>query len=402
MSENIFETLVDCLVDSCKILFRHSKNTLGLNTLDFDKLFKEIEICNKSKEFPKLDNTSSSEYIKTYTFKTPIGIKLSAFKEHSEEISCFLNVDESDLRFSRDKNKIYIKVILKKPTCVYDAIKHKRNDFKIPIGYSLETTKLVLWDFTASTNAHCYIAGSSGGGKSVMLRVILSHLVNSKSKRDVEFSIINTKRVDLKDFKNAKHTVNYMTGIDGVEDFLENEVDEMERRYKLLEKYDCDDLAEYREKVGKIPYRLIVVEEISSYKGNKAYQRSIEILASQGRGAGMLLLLITQLPSHEIMPNTIKCNINTTLGLKTKDSIRSEIIAGSDSGLENLKGNGHAKIFDGYNAGEEIQGLFISKEAMKDIIAANSKQNKRTTVAGTTTVLDDNKFPGMEVLSSKL
>lgn len=235
-----------------------------------------------------------------------------------------------------------------------------------------------------------------------MLRVILSHLVNSKSKRDVEFSIINTKRVDLKDFKNAKHTVNYMTGIDGVEDFLENEVDEMERRYKILEKYDCDDLTEFREKEYKIPYRLIVVEEISSYKGNKAYQRFIEILASQGRGAGMLLLLITQLPSHEIMPNTIKCNINTTLGLKTKDSIRSEIIAGSDSGLENLKGNGHAKIFDGYNDGEEIQGLFISKEAMKDIIAANSKQNKRTAVAGTTTVLDDNEFPGTEILSSKL
>ena len=116
----------------------------------------------------------------------------------------------------------------------------------------------------------------------------------------------------------------------------------------------------------------------------------------------MLLLLITQLPSHEIMPNTIKCNINTTLGLKTKDSIRSEIIAGSDSGLENLKGNGHAKIFDGYNAGEEIQGLFISKETMKDIIAANSKQNKRVQVAVTTKTLDDNKFPGMEVLSSKL
>ena len=402
MSENVFETLADCLVKSCKILFKHSKNALGLNTHDFDKLFKEIDICNKSKEFPKLDNTSSSEYIKTYTFKTPVGIKLNAFKEHSEEISCFLNVDESDLRFSRDKNKIYIKVILKKPTCVYDPIEHKRNDFKIPIGYSLETTKLVLWDFTASTNAHCYIAGSSGGGKSVMLRVILSHLVNSKSKRDVEFSIINTKRVDLKDFKNAKHTVNYMTGIDGVEDFLENEVDEMERRYKILEKYDCDDLTEFREKEYKIPYRLIVVEEISSYKGNKAYQRFIEILASQGRGAGMLLLLITQLPSHEIMPNTIKCNINTTLGLKTKDSIRSEIIAGSDSGLENLKGNGHAKIFDGYNAGEEIQGLFISKETMKDIIAANSKQNKRTAVAGTTTVLDDNEFPGTEILSSKL
>ena len=39
---------------------------------------------------------------------------------------------------------------------------------------------------------------------------------------------------------------------------------------------------------------------------------------------------------------------------------------------------------------------------MKDIIAANSKQNKRTAVAGTTTVLDDNEFPGTEILSSKL
>ena len=182
-----------------------------------------------------------------------------------------------------------------------------------------------------------------------------------------------------------------MSGIEGVEEFLEAELDEMERRYILIDKNNCDDLTEFREKVYKIPYRLIVIEEISSYKNNKEYQRAIELIASQGRGAGMILLLVTQLPSHEIMPNTIKCNINTTIGLMTKDSIRSEIIAGPDAGLEKLKGNGHAKLFDREHDGEEYQGLNISKEIMKEIIKANAKQNKRAIDAGTSITPGDNK-----------
>jgi len=146
----------------------------------------------------------------------------------------------------------------------------------------------------------------------------------------------------------------------------------------------------FRKKIGKIPYRLIVVEEISSYKGNKDYQRAIELIASQGRGAGIIILLVTQLPSHEIMPNTIKCNINTTIGLKTKDAIRSEIIAGKDSGLEKLRGNGHSKIFNGDYEGVEYQGLYIDKQTMKEIINNNCK-NKRAIEAGTSITPDNNK-----------
>jgi hypothetical protein len=75
----------------------------------------------------------------------------------------------------------------------------------------------------------------------------------------------------------------------------------------------------------------------------------------------------------------------------TKDSIRSEIIAGPDAGLEDLKGDGHAKLFDREHDGTEYQGLNISKETMKSIIKANSKQNKRADVAVTTSTPGDNK-----------
>ena len=80
-------------------------------------------------------------------------------------------------------------------------------------------------------------------------------------------------------------------------------------------------------------------------------------------------------------------------GLMTKDSIRSEIIAGPDAGLEKLKGNGHAKLFDREHDGEEYQGLNISKETMKDIINNNSK-NKRAIDEGTSITLDNKNFGG--------
>ena len=317
----------------------------------------------------------NSDYFKIYQFEIPTGLSVEDFKKHAEAIAHFMGVN--DITIVRNNKLIEIKVLTSTPKASYDIEEHRRNDFKIPLGYDLNNNELVLWDITSNSNCHCYIAGSSGGGKSVTLRLILSHLVNSKSKRDIEFSIINTKRVDLKEFEHCKHTKNYMIGIDGVEDFLANEIEEMERRYILLERSDCDDLKEYRNKGNRLPYRIIVIEEISSYKGNKEYQRYIEILASQGRGAGMILLMVTQLPSHEIMPNTIKCNINTTIGLKTKDEIRSDIIA-PDGNLHKLKGNGHSKLFDGDHQGTEYQGLYIDKETMKTIIKANLKQNKKS------------------------
>jgi hypothetical protein len=391
---NMVAPLIDALFDTGVVLFNAIKRCATGNKYDFKDLFTKISFKNKADEYPKLIEHKEEEYFKTYKFKVPVGITLEDFKDRIEKIAFFMGVTEKDIRIEKRGYDVVIKIMTKRPNAEYDPETMKRKDFRIPLGYSLNNNEMVYWDIIKPSDTHCYIAGSSGGGKSVTLRLIMSHLVNSKSKRDIEFSIVNTKRVDLKDFQHCKNTVNYMTGVDGVEDFLEAELEEMERRYRLLEKKDCDDLTEYRKKVSKIPYRLIIIEEISSYKGNKEYQRSVELLASQGRGAGMILILVTQLPSHEIMPNTIKCNINVTIGLKTKDHIRSEIIAGSDSGLENLKGDGHSKLFSSSHEGTEYQGLYISKEMMKDIINANLKENKRAAVGGTTTTQGDNKKLG--------
>lgn len=99
----------------------------------------------------------------------------------------------------------------------------------------------------------------------------------------------------------------------------------------------------------------------------------MEAIASRGRGAGIFPILVTQLPTKDIMKNTIKGNMNTVLGHKTKDDIRSRIISG-ESGLEKLKGEGNNMLYNSQYNGLEYQGLYISKETMKEIINKNKKK----------------------------
>ncbi|HJG95932.1 MAG TPA: hypothetical protein K8V90_02365, partial [Romboutsia timonensis] len=214
-------------------------------------------------------------------------------------------------------------------------------------------------------------------GKSYMLRLILAQMINGYPPCDIQLLLQNTKYVDLPIFKEARNTVVYNEGTNGIIEMLEDEVELMHKRYELLAKNNCDDIGEYRKKVTKMPYRIIVIEELSSYatndegKPNKQFYKLLEDIAARGRASGQLLILTTQLPSAEILPNRIKNNINTTIGLKCKDAIRSEIVAGPGSELEKLQGNGHAKLFPN---DQELQSDLVTKEQVLEIVNRYKKK----------------------------
>lgn len=374
---NLFSPLVDSLTEVTKMTVKAIYKCLGITCYDFKGLFRNMKFKNADEVYPQLCKRDDNEYFDIFKFSVPMGMSISDFETKSDAFAQFFKVGTNKLRFETEGGLAVVKV-MKDTNISYDYTGDmKRKDFKIPLGRNLDDNKEVLWDIIKSSNTHCYIAGSTGGGKTVMLRLILSHLINSKGPSDVQLLLQNTKYVDLKLFKNARNTVVYNEGRDGIIELLENEVKEMNRRYALLNKWDCDDISEYRSKVGKLPYRFIVIEELSSYKTdnegkvNKVFYSLLEDLAARGRGSGQILILTTQLPSKDILPNFIKNNINTTIGLMCKDAIRSEIVAGPDSGLEKLKGNGHAKLFPG---DIEFQGYYISKEVVNEIVSNNLKR----------------------------
>ena len=376
---NLFTPLITSLCDVCKVSVKLICDCLGIKTYDFNSLFRNMKFKNADEVYPRLYKRDETDYFDIFEFSIPIGMSISDFKKKEDAFAQFFKVETTKLRFEAKGGLAVVKV-MKDTKISYDyAPEMKRKDFKIPLGRSVEDNSEVLWDIIASRNTHCYIAGSTGGGKTIMLRLILTHLINSKSPADVQLLIQNTKYVDLKLFKNARNTVVYNEGRDGMINLLKNEIKEMNRRYTILNRNNCDDIAEYRQNVGKMPYRFIVIEELSSYKTdddgkvNRAFYSALEDLSARGRGSGQILILTTQLPSKDMLPNYIKNNINTTIGLMCKDAIRSEIIAGPDSGLEKLKGNGHAKLFPGER---EFQGYYISKEVVNEIISNNLKRGE--------------------------
>lgn len=395
MGENIFEPICDSVVECSKMLYKCVKKALGLNTYDFRKFFEEVGLCNKSKEYPKFYNFYYDEYFQVYIFKCPVGIDVGEFKKTSGKLAHFMGIEENKIKIKRNKFDIEIKVLINAPKPVYNPDIHKMKGFKIPIGLDLDTFKIRYWDLSDPANAHGYAAGTTRCGKSTLIRLISTMLVQ-KSVADVQLSWINIKKVDGNEFKNCRNTIHYTEDEEDANDILLQNVDEMKRRYILFSKNKgVKNIWNYRNKIGKMPIRVIIIEEIAGFEQNKEFHQTLRLIAQQGAGAGIFLLVATQLPNKDVLPNLTKQNINTVFGGKCKDSIRSDIII-EDGELNKLRGKGHMKVFDADDFGTEIQVLWIDDDTIEEITNQNLKRsfkkNKRAAVAGTTTTHGDNKL----------
>lgn len=388
MSENLFEPLADSLVESCKLLIKCINKMLNINTLDFKRLFVELNICNKSKEYPSLLKIINEDYFKIYQFTIPIGISIKDFKEHTEAISHFIGVD--NISIVRNNKLIEIKVLTKVPYEEYNPELHKAKGYKIPVGIDLDKHNIRYWDLSDGANANCYLAGSTRCGKSNLLRLIMT-ILTQKSCADIQFSLINPKIVDLVEFQKVKNTKHYTEDPEEATDILLENIEEMKRRYILFSKHKgVKNIWDYRNKVNKMPVRLVVIEEMSTFEGDNKFHEALRLIAQQGAGAGILLLLTTQLPNKDTLPNLTKQCINSVIGGKCKDSIRSDIIV-EEGELHKLRGRGHMKVFDSDSYGTEIQSFYISDDVVEEITNNNISKIKRAAVAGTTTTLGDNK-----------
>ena len=388
MSENLFNPVVDTLYNSSKLLIKAISKFIGANTIDFKRLFVELNLCNKSKEYPELIKIINEDYFKVYQFTVPIGLSVEDFKEHTEAIAHFLEVDTVSI--VRNNKLIEIKILLGVPYEEYNPEVHKAKGYKIPVGIDLDKHNIRYWDLSDGANANVYIAGSTRCGKSNLLRLIMT-VLTQKSCADIQFSLINPKRVDLIEFQKVKNTKHYTEDPEEATEILLENIEEMKRRYILFSKHSgVKNIWDYRNKVTKMPVRLVVIEEMSTFEGDKEFHEALRLLAQQGAGAGILLLLTTQLPNKDTLPNLTKNNINTVFGGKCKDAIRSDIIV-DDGNLHLLRGRGHMKVFDADDYGTEIQVLYVNDEVVEEITSNNISKIKRAAVAGTTTTLGDNK-----------
>ena len=164
------------------------------NKFNWDKLWYELSLCNKSGEYTILQNKIENEI---FYFTIPIGLSIKDFEKYRIEIATFLKVKETNLRLEYTNNMIKISVF--KPTFIYDYEKYEFNNKKgVPIGIDLNTNKIAYWKFDSDEQCHLLIGGATGSGKSVCLDVVINNLMRRKN---TELYLQDTKMVDLYKYK---------------------------------------------------------------------------------------------------------------------------------------------------------------------------------------------------------
>ena len=111
---------------------------------------------------------------------------------------------------------------------------------------------------------------------------------------------------------------------------LKEAVEEMERRYELMEGAKVSHLTDYNVVTGeRLRRRVLIIDEYADLMTSKGTTKELELLiqriCQKGRAAGFHLLLATQRPDAKVVTGVIKANLQMRIALKDRcGQIRSQ------------------------------------------------------------------------------
>jgi S-DNA-T family DNA segregation ATPase FtsK/SpoIIIE len=201
---------------------------------------------------------------------------------------------------------------------------------------------------------HLLVAGTTGSGKSVFLNAIIMSILMRATPQQVRFIMVDPKHVEFTFYEGLPHLyVPVITDPHKAASALQWAVSEMDRRYKMFERYRVRNISAFNKAVErgdfadeerppeKVPYFVIVIDELSDLMlvAGKDVESSIVRIAQLGRAAGIHLVVATQRPSADVVTGLIKANIDNRVALAVDNGMNSRIIL-DQNGAERLLGKG--------------------------------------------------------------
>ncbi|PIR86660.1 MAG: cell division protein FtsK [Candidatus Harrisonbacteria bacterium CG10_big_fil_rev_8_21_14_0_10_49_15] len=227
---------------------------------------------------------------------------------------------------------------------------------------------------------HLLIAGATGSGKSIFLHSILISFLYKNSPEMLKMILIDPKRVELSIYEGIPHLISPVIteGKKSIAVFRWA-LNEMDRRYEMLQKAGARDINSYnkKNKDEPLPFVLIVIDEMADLMAQfgREVEGYIVRLAQMARATGIHLILATQRPSVEVVTGLIKANITGRVALQVNSQIDSRTIL-DGAGAEKLLGNGDLLfISQEFSKPKRIQGGYIGEKEIQDVVAFIKEHN---------------------------
>jgi S-DNA-T family DNA segregation ATPase FtsK/SpoIIIE len=216
---------------------------------------------------------------------------------------------------------------------------------------------------------HLLIAGTTGSGKSVLMTALATCLLFNNTPADLQMVLIDPKMVELVRFNGVPHLVGKVeTELNRIVVVLRWCTQEMDRRYRELEKEGARDLEAYNRKVRRrrdgrpLPRLVILIDELADLMmmAPDQTERTLVRLAQMGRATGIHLVVATQRPSTDIVTGLIKANFPARISFAVPSMIDSRVIL-DGAGAETLLGKGDMLYLSPESGSPaRLQGVYVS------------------------------------------
>lgn len=218
---------------------------------------------------------------------------------------------------------------------------------------------------------HLLVGGTTGSGKSVGLNTFILSLMAAKRPVELKLVLIDPKRIEFGVYNRQKYMLcPVVTETEAAARTLMFLVEEMERRYGVLEQSCCKNIKDYNEQTEDkiLPYIVCVVDEFADLTAaDKNIEKSVQRLAQKARACGIHLILATQRPSVDVITGVLKANFPSRLVYKVASVADSRTILDA-SGAEKLLGRGDALFLSSNGQLQRVHGAYIADDEIKAVL----------------------------------
>ncbi len=224
---------------------------------------------------------------------------------------------------------------------------------------------------------HLLVAGTTGSGKSVCINSIIMSILYHAKPDEVKLLLIDPKKVEFKIYRDIPHLCcRIISDPKKAAGALNSAVNEMEKRFELIEEVGVRNITGYNEATKNdpdkpyMPRMVIIIDEFADLMmtAKDEVETAVVRIAQKARAAGIHLIVGTQRPSVDVITGLIKANIPSRIAFTVMSGVDSRTILDT-VGAEKLCGRGdmlYAPV--GAQKPRRVQGAFVSDEEVERVV----------------------------------
>lgn len=333
MGANLLEDILDGLFNP---IFEALEN--------FDRLpagIKWHRLFDRTRTYIAANGATLYPQLKKHTpekalFRLPLGMAPEAIERITPEIQAAWNrpVEVSS------QGRMVTVTFVKPDNPLLDHLVYTSPPLKGVIPLYLGDTKTGPLVLDLVRLPHLLVGGETGGGKTTLLKLILSYIIQS---RQADLYVSDFGKTDLQFVRH--YGGQFCSNIDSLKAIINIIYETLEDRLEVLAAAGADNIAEYNEQT-KNPWQRVVlaIDELHVFrpwpgiaKEEKAQLlyalAQLQHIASLGRKAGCHLVLCTQTPNAQVIPGQVRDNIPCRVAFKCVNRWASDAILQNTAAL---------------------------------------------------------------------